>query len=315
MALGHPACALEIRGRSKEPYTMRKLNRAILLFAVVVVFAGCPRQQPPDYAPDLRVAAQLRTAIGGDAAAATETAKEIANPTGWATVKGRFRLSAPVTLPPISVTKDQAICGNTAPNPAVELGPDNSSLKNVLVFLSTKLPSLEDPWVHPSYADSAAATVEFDQKKCIFLSHVFAMRSTQKLKVLNSDPIGHNTNIPGFSYNTLIPEGSFNSDASVKGLSEPSPVSCSIHPWMSAFIMATPHPYLAVSDENGEFEIQYVPAGVPLEFRVWQEKVKYVSGGVVNGANVSWPKGRVKVTLENDQELSLDVVLDAAKFQ
>jgi hypothetical protein len=84
---------------------------------------------------------------------------------------------------------------------------------------------------------------------------------------------------------------------------------------MSAFIMATPHPYLAVTDENGEFEIKNIPAGVDLEFRIWQEQVKYVSGGAVNGANENWVKGRKKVKLENDQELVLDVVLDAEKFK
>ncbi len=92
-------------------------------------------------------------------------------------------------------------------------------------------------------------------------------------------------------------------------------MSCSIHPWMSAFIMATPHPYFAVTDENGTFEIKNLPAGVDLEVRVWQEKVKYVPSATVNGAAANWPKGRMKLKLENDQELNLDVVLDAAKFQ
>lgn len=286
---------------------------ACVLLAGVAALCGCARPLPPDFAPDLQLAGKLRQAIGGDAAAA-EGGPAAAEPTGWATVKGRFRLTAPVTLPPISVTKDQAICGTTAPNPAVQLGPDNA-LQNVLVYLGTKLPSLEEPWVHGDYAADAEKEIPFDQKKCIFLTHVLGMRSTQKLKVLNSDNVGHNTNIPGFNYNSLIPEGSFDSQAGVRGLSEPSAVSCSIHPWMSAFVMATPHPYIAVTDEDGEFEIKNVPAGVPLEFRVWQEKVRYVTGGEVNGESANWPKGRVKVTLEPDQELALDVMLDAAKFQ
>jgi hypothetical protein len=281
---------------------------------IALLSAGCARSHPPDYQADASVALRLREVVGGAAGGDAGATKEVANPTGWATVKGRFRLTGPVELPPITVTKDQNVCGNTAPNPAVILGPDNA-LQYVLVYLSTKLPTLDDPWVHPSYAATAKDAVDFDQKKCIFLSHVFGMRSTQTLKVLNSDTTGHNTNIPGFAYNTLIPEGSFNTEARVKPLAEPSAVSCSIHPWMSAFIMATPHPYIAVTNENGEFEIKNVPAGVDLEFRIWQEKVKYVPGGVVNGSPVNWPKGRMKQKLANDQVLELDVVLDAAKFQ
>jgi hypothetical protein len=284
--------------------------------AGLALLAGCARPHAPDYRTDVREVARLSGALGGGASAAAEGPKEIANPTGWATLKGRFRLSGPVSLPPIVVTKDNAICGNTAPNPAVVLGDDNS-LQFVLVYLSTKLPSLEDPWVHPSYADSAKATVEFDQKKCIFLSHVFAMRSTQALKVLNSDTVGHNTNIPAFKYNTLIPAGSSNSDAVPKSLNDPTDVSCSIHPWMSAFIMATPHPYLAVTNEKGEFEIKNIPAGIDLEFRVWQEKVKYVPAATLDGKPVTWPKGKVKIKpLANDETLDWgDIVLDAEKFK
>jgi hypothetical protein len=223
-------------------------------------------------------------------------------------------MSGPVSLPPITVTKDANICGNTAPNPSVQLGPNNE-VQFVLVYLSTKLPSLDAPWVHPDYAATAGDTVEFDQKKCIFLSHVFGMRSTQKLKVLNSDTVGHNTSIKAFGFDTIIAAGSSSIVDSVKELKEPGATSCAIHPWMSAYIMATPHPYIAVTNDKGEFEIKNVPAGVDLEFAIWQEQVKYVRGAMVNGTNATLPKGRWKVKFENDETKELNVVLDATKFQ
>jgi len=291
--------------------SMMRTCTFILLIALAML-AGCARQQTPAYRTSTADITRISSAVGGASAAAAT--KEIANPTGWATLRGKFTMSGAVSLPPITVTKDQQICGNTAPNPAVVLGPNNE-VQYVLVYLSTKLPSLDEPWVHPDYADSAKATVNFDQKKCIFLSHVFGMRGTQKLNVLNSDTVTHNTNIPAFNYNSLIAPSSSNDEASTKGLNEPAPVSCSIHPWMSAFIMATPHPYIAVTDEKGEFEIKNIPAGVDLEFRFWEERVKYIPSATVGGAPVTWPKGRMKVKLENDETRELDVVLDAAKFQ
>jgi len=290
-------------------------RHAILLFSLsgcLLALSGCARQQPPEYRTSAADIARISGAVGG--ASAEAATKEVANPTGWATLKGKFVMSGPVSLPPISVTKDQQVCGNTAPNPAVVLGPNNE-VQYVLVYLATKLPSLDDPWVHPDYADSASATVEFDQKKCIFLSHVFGMRSTQKLNVLNSDTVTHNTNIPAFNYNSLIAPSSSNDEATTKAINEPAGVSCSIHPWMSAFIMATPHPYIAVTDEKGEFEIKNVPAGVDLEFRIWQEQVKYVPSATLNDAPVTWPKGRMKVKFENDETREMNVVLDATKFQ
>ena len=284
------------------------------LLAILPVFAaGCARHQSPDYSTNVSDIERLTSAVGGESAAATTV--EVADPTGYATLKGRFRLSAPVTLPPIAVTKDPNVCGNTAPNMAVVTGPDNS-LQFVLVYLATKINDVSDEkWVHPSYAETANATVDFDQKKCIFLSHVFGMRSTQKLNVLNSDTVGHNTAIKAFGFDTIIPAGGSTVVDSVKEIKEPASTSCAIHPWMSAYIMATPHPFIAVTDNNGEFEIKNVPAGVNLEFKVWHEKVRYVKNATVGGAPTTWPKGSLKVKLENDQVLELDAVLDATKFQ
>jgi hypothetical protein len=283
-----------------------------LLAILPVLATGCARHQSPDYSTSAADITRLASAAGGASAAAV--VEEVANPTGWATVKGKFSLSGPVTLPPIVVTKDPNVCGNTSPNMSVVLGPGNS-LQFVLIYLDTKLPTLDDPWVHPSYAETATATVDFDQKQCIFLSHVFGMRSTQKLKVLNSDTVGHNTAIKAFGFDTIIPAGSSSMVDSVKAIKEPAPTACAIHPWMSAFIMATPHPYIAVTDENGEFEIKNVPAGVDLQFKIWQEKVRYVKSATVGGAPTTWPKGTMKVKLENDQVLEVDAVLDAASFQ
>jgi hypothetical protein len=289
------------------------LHRTAVLLISLVAVVGCARPQPADYRASASDVDKLRAAMGG-AAAASAGPKELANPTGWATLKGRFRLSGPVSLAPIVVTKDQGVCGNTAPNQSLILGPDNA-VQYVLIYLNTKLPALGAPWVHPDYAATANDTVEFDQKKCIFLSHVFPMRSTQKLNVVNSDVVGHNTNIKAFGYDTIIPAGSSNNGAAVKALSEPAPTSCAIHPWMAAYIMATPHPYIAVTDNNGEFEIKNVPAGVELEFRFWHEQTKYITNATDGGKPVTWPKGRKKLTLQNDAVETIDAVLDADKFK
>ena len=74
------------------------------------------------------------------------------------------------------------------------------------------------------------------------------------------------------------------------------------------------NPYFAVTKADGTFEIANVPAGVPLEFRVWQEKSKFLQKVTVNGKPETWNKGRIKTTLQPDQALVLDVAVDAAAF-
>ena len=39
------------------------------------------------------------------------------------------------------------------------------------------------------------------------------------------------------------------------------PVKCDVHPWMSAHIGVTSHPFFGVSDGTGAFTLKGVPAG------------------------------------------------------
>jgi len=56
-------------------------------------------------------------------------------------------------------------------------------------------------------------------------------------------------------------------------------VSCTIHPWMNGWVRVFNHPYYAVTDEHGNFELKNVPAG---QFRV---VVWHGSGGFLGGAD------------------------------
>jgi hypothetical protein len=61
---------------------------------------------------------------------------------------------------------------------------------------------------------------------------------------------------------------------------EPRPikVQCNVHNWMSAWVYVADHPYFAVTDEHGNFEIKNAPAG-SVKMAVWQEKIGYGEGG------------------------------------
>ena len=145
------------------------------------------------------------------------------------------------------------------------------------------------------------------------------MWSTQRMKILNSDPVGHNTNLDSKrgakAQNVNIPVGGY--AFYDPGAPSPAPfsVSCSIHPWMKAHMMVCDHPLFAVTAADGTFEIANVPAGVELEFRVWQEKSTFLQDVTVNGSNEKWSRGRFKLTLNPDERRELDVSVAASLFQ
>ena len=57
--------------------------------------------------------------------------------------------------------------------------------------------------------------------------------------------------------------------------SEPEPfyIKCDVHPWMRSWVLVSDHPYFSVTDKNGNFSIEGIPAGT-YEVICWQEKFK-----------------------------------------
>jgi hypothetical protein len=57
----------------------------------------------------------------------------------------------------------------------------------------------------------------------------------------------------------------------------PHTLCCNIHPWMNARVGVFDHPYFAVTDERGAFEIRLAPKGA-WRLKVWHEKVGWRGG-------------------------------------
>lgn len=225
----------------------------------------------------------------------------------WGNLKGRFVFDGNAPKPAaLSVTKDQEVCGkHDLVDESLVVNPENKGLQNVVIYVRTKKPK-----VHPDYKADEAATVTLDNKNCRFEPHVLPVLLTQTLEIKNSDPVGHNSNISPLGDAAANPLISANASVTHKfnrAQSVGQPVSCNIHPWMKAWVLPRDNPYVAVSDDNGEFEIKNLPAGTELEFQVWQEKSGYVD-------TKDWPKGKFKMKVkEGDNDLG-DVKLPAKLF-
>lgn len=300
-------------------------DRLLLLgFALLAVCAvGCPRASGTAAWLDQGEVADLRKSLG--AGAAKTEAVAAAEPTGFATIKGTFKLvGTPPSRTPLDVNKDMGICMPAGKTVLAEelVVATNGGMKDVVIYCITKMPADNPKWIHPDYEAAKGSPVEFDQKGCVFLSHVLAFRSSQLVHLKNSDPIGHNTNIAAkgkaLSSNTLLAMGNTSNYTAGGESPEPYDVSCNIHPWMSAKMLARDNPIFAVTKPDGSFEIKNVPAGVSLDFKVWQEACKFVPTATVNGTAVKLPKGKFslkdKDILKDGETRVLEVTVDAAVF-
>ncbi len=293
-----------------------------LLVLLALTQTGCERRVAARANVNQDSVANIRKGLGGEQAAAP-AAVALADPTGWGTIQGSFKLvggADGLVRLPLPVNKDLDVC---MPGGKKVLSEDlvvstSGGIKDVVVYLTTKTPKDDPKWEHPDYLATKTAEVLFDQKNCVFLSHVFAMRSTNKVKMMNSDPMGHNANVVGKG---KAASGNFSIAGNASSMYEPtgeSPepydVSCSVHPWMSAKLLSRDNPYFAVSREDGSFEIKNVPAGVPLEFRVWQEASKFIQKVKVDGQDAKWAKGRFTVTLQSGETKKMSVEVERAVF-
>lgn len=291
---------------------------ALIASAVV---AGCERKLPPNVKIAQGNVVSLRSALGGGKGAAPTTVAA-AEPTGFATIRGVFTLDGePPPRQQLNVDKEHDVCmpgGRPVLREDIVVDPATKGIKDVVIYLTTKYPAGNEKWEHPDQTAAKQEPVIFDQKNCIFLTHVFAMRTTQPCKVLNSDPVGHNTNIAGGGNarpgNFTVPGGGSEIYNPGGESQEPFPVACNIHPWMSAYGIVRNNPYFAVTDATGKFEIPNVPAGVKLEFRVWQERAKFIQAVKTTSKIDKYAKGRLTVTLDPDEERDLAIVVDAGLF-
>jgi hypothetical protein len=225
----------------------------------------------------------------------------LASAAEWGSLKGRFIVDGkPPELPPLLVDKDQ-FCIETKPaNEAVIVGKDNA-LANVVVYL--RLPRRGKVDIHPSYEAKLKEPVVLDNKGCEFHPRVTLARVGQKVIVKNSDPTGHNTNITLFSFNLLIPAGSQLETKATKEGRVPDLVKCNIHPFMTGHLLSQAHPYMAVSGEDGAFEIKDLPAGKH-EIQLWHEASGYVKDVATKGGKAD-RSGRLNVTIAAGKTLDL----------
>lgn len=196
---------------------------------------------------------------------------------GVGTLKGRVIFQGTYNaLPPLykqgdtSIKNAEVCAAAPAPDERLVVGADNG-VANVFVYLP-KAPA-------GAKFEAAKDPVYFNQKNCVFFPHCLLIQTTQPLMVMSEDPIAHNTHTyPSRSTpeSKQIP-GPAPMDKAVpfqypRPELAPFEVKCDYHTWMKAYHLPLDHPFAAVTDKDGNFEIPNLPAGVH-KFQVWHEGV------------------------------------------
>lgn len=218
----------------------------------------------------------------------------------WGTIKGQFLMDGSAPEPKLlEVTRDEEFCGKHKPKDESLLVGKDGGIRNIVV----RLLSRKDVPVHPDFS-VAPKPAELDNRNCLFHPRVTLLQCNQPLKAINSDSVAHNVAVfaqRNQPFSIVVPQDkpltrSFPMEERI-----PIRVDCSIHAWMHAYLVISKHPYAAVTDEHGRFEIKNVPQG-EWEFQLWHERPGYLTS-ITRDETTTLKRGILKVTVGQTTDL------------
>jgi plastocyanin len=224
-------------------------------------------------------------ACGGSGSTETKPAAPTGKPVDLATagsVSGKVRFDGPApAMETVKVSTDKNCVENAGPNPQSDavLIAEDGALRNSFVYVKDGL--------DPGYGfEMPTAPAILDQKGCFYSPRVIGVRVGQPLEIVNSDDTMHNVHAMPVS------NAEFNRSQPTKGIKNTEVFNtpevmvrfmCNVHNWMAAYVGVLPHPYFAVTDAAGNFEIKNLPPGT-YTLEAWHEKFGRQTTTVTVGA-------------------------------
>ena len=191
------------------------------------------------------------------------------SPLDAVTVTGRVLLHGQQPTPHmIAVKVDTSTCGTSVANTRVIRNPRTAGLANAVVSLEGVRNDRGD------VVSDMPHKVAISNVHCTFSPQVKAAQVGQVVEIRNEDPILHNTHIT-LDQRTVLNVAQLPGGRPVsKGLKKAGRhvVRCDKHKFMGASLMVFDHPYYAVTDESGSYQLPPVPPG-RYTIRVWHESL------------------------------------------
>jgi len=241
------------------------------LVAALLMLAAC--KQEPASAPQSEPSKDTHAAtamVEAPAEAAEDT--EPPPPLGaTGHIEGRVNVTGEVPEPPALDTSLDPSCQDVNLKDESILSRDGG-LANVVVRLKGALPRVEVP----------SEPAIMDQTGCAFRPRVLGAMAEQTVQVRNSDGTLHNVHSYAGArtlFNRAQPSGARPMDTSFPAGQELVRLRCDVHPWMRGWVAVTPHPWFAISDEEGRFRIEDAPVGT-WDATAWHEVLGEQQGTV-----------------------------------
>ncbi|HEX9941080.1 MAG TPA: carboxypeptidase regulatory-like domain-containing protein [Thermoanaerobaculia bacterium] len=238
----------------------------VLALCALPVLAGCGGGEKEE-------ASSEAPASDASATAAVDTA----NAGG---VSGAVSYAGADTDTPIAMNADPVCAGlHSTPVDTNEIAVNGGKLANVFVYVKSGLEGKNFP--------APTEKKELDQVGCQYTPRVQGLQVGQPISIKNTDATLHNVHaLPtqNQEFNQAQPQGLPPFDKTFDKQEVMVHVKCDVHPWMTAYIGVLPHPYYAVSGEDGSFKIDKLPPG-KYTIEAWHEKLGTKTQEVTIAAN------------------------------
>jgi plastocyanin len=202
--------------------------------------------------------------------AAPTTAKSRVDPATAGRIDGRVTLNGDTPAPEtLRIVADQtciAALGSTVPSDALVVNADHG-VKNAFVYIKDALSDYQ--------FDVPATPVTLDQVGCRYVPRVVGVQVGQTIEFINSDATLHNVHslpMVNQEYNQGMPRQNSRMSYVFTAPEQMVRFKCDLHLWMNAYVGVMPHPFYAVTDDEGRFSIAGLPPG-NYQLTVWHEKL------------------------------------------
>jgi hypothetical protein len=189
-------------------------------------------------------------------------------------ISGTVRLvgSAP-NIPTVQPDPSFDVCGSASRQTKSLVLGTNQTVRDAIVYLGG--------YARTSLSHETNNIVVLDQRNCEFVPRIQIARSGAPLLLRNSDPVLHLVHIDAMSgtngertlLETATPYAGYEKAYQLPDFREPTLLhvsSANGHEWMAAYIAVLPHPWAAMTDENGHFVLRHVPPGTE-KIYAWHE--------------------------------------------